>query len=300
LILPDFRYYRAGRLSDALDLLKQHGSDARILAGGTDLLLHLKRGSVWGRPCPGHLISLRAVPGIDAIESNGAQIRLGAGVRHRQAELSALVREHLTALHDAVGQLASVQIRNVATIAGNVCNAAPCADTAAPLIALGAAASIAGPDSERTVALEDFFKGPGRVDLGPQELLQELRLAKPPDCSASAYLRAARREAMDITITGAAVYLCCTPDLKKIQDARIALSTVAPRPVRAPAAEKVLIGAEIGAGLFDAAGQTAAENAAPRTSFRSTAEYRREMVRVFVRRALEKALERIQRRTSKS
>jgi carbon-monoxide dehydrogenase medium subunit len=181
----------------------------------------------------------------------------------------------------------------VATLAGNVCNAAPCADTAAPLMALGAAAKIVSLKTERTVALKDFFKGPGTVDLNPDEILQELWLPDPPDFCASAYLRAARRDAMDISIAGAAVYLCCTPDLKKIQDARIALNTVAPKPIRAEEAEKMLNGADISEQLFEAAGRTAAEHAAPRTSFRSTAEYRREMVRVFVRRALIKALERI-------
>ena len=106
-------------------------------------------------------------------------------------------------------------------------------------------------------------------------------------------LRQHGSDAMDISIAGAAVYLCCTPDLKKIQDARIALNTVAPKPIRAEEAEKMLIGADISEPLFEEAGRTAAEHAAPRTSFRSTAEYRREMVRVFVRRALVKALERI-------
>lgn len=293
MILPDFRYHRVDHFSEALDLLQQHGSDAKTLAGGTDLLLHLKRGNVWGRPCPGQLISLRNIADLNSLTRDDGYIKIGAGVTHRQAELSPLVRDKLTALYDAVSRLASVQIRNVATLAGNICNAAPCADTAAPLMALGAVARIVSMKTERTVALKDFFKGPGRVDLGSEEILKELWLPDPPDFSASAYLRASRREAMDITIVGAAVYLCCTSDLKKIKDVRIALNTVAPKPIRSEEAEKMLIGADISAKLFDEAGRTAAEHATPRTSFRSTAEYRREMVKVFVRRALEKALERI-------
>jgi carbon-monoxide dehydrogenase medium subunit len=296
LILPDFRYHRVDHFSEALDLLQQHGSDAKILAGGTDLLLHLKRGNVWGRPCPGQLISLRNIADLNSLRREDGHIKIGAGATHRQAELSPLVRAKLTALHDAVSRLASVQIRNIATLAGNVCNAAPCADTAAPLMALGAVAKITSLKTERTVALKDFFQGTGRVDLTPEEILKELWLPEPPDFSDSAYLKAARREAMDITIIGAAVYLCTTPDLKKIQDVRIALNTVAPKPVRAEATEKMLIGSDISDTLFEEAGKTAAEHATPRTSFRSTAEYRREMVKVFVRRALSEALERIRTR----
>ena len=293
MILPDFKYHRVDHFSEALDLLQQYGSDAKILAGGTDLLLHLKRGNVWGRLCPGQLISLRNIADLNSLKREDGHIKIGAGATHRKAELSPLVMDKLTALHDAVSRLASVQIRNIATLAGNVCNAAPCADTAAPLMALGAVAKIASLKTERTVALKDFFQGPGQVDLNPEEILKELWLPEPPDFSASAYLKAARREAMDITIVGAAVYLCCTPDLKKIRDVRIALNTVAPKPVRADEAEKILIGANISDRLFEEAGKTAAEHATPRTSFRSTAEYRREMVKVFVRRALRKALERV-------
>jgi len=293
MFLPDFTYHRAKSLAEALALLADHGNEARVLAGGTDLLLHMKRGNVWGRPCPKHLVSVRDIAELKGLELDGGDIRMGAGTTHREAELSPLVRENLGALSDAVNQLASVQIRNVATIAGNVCNAAPCADTAAPLLALGAVAEIAGPRGKRTLPLEEFFLGPGQVNLNPGEVIREFRIPRPPAGAASAYARVARREAMDITIVGAAVQLYCTPDKKRIKEARIALNTVAPRPVRAREAEQVLRGAPVDEAAFREAGKIAAMHAAPRTSFRSTAEYRREMVKVFVRRALQKALERI-------
>lgn len=293
MLLPDFTYHRADGLSEALTLLQRYRREARILAGGTDLLLHMKRGNVWGGPCPAHLVSLRNVEEIKGLTREDGHIRIGAATTHREAEVSALVADELTALNDAVRQLASVQIRNIATIAGNVCNAAPCADTAAPLMALGTVATIAGPAGERAVDMKDLFRGPGQVDVGPAEILKEFRIPVPPDGAASAYLRVARREAMDITIAGVAVYLCCTPDKKKINAARIALNTVAPKPIRAFEAEKVLIDAAPAEAVFSEAGRVAAAHATPRTSFRSTAEYRREMVAVLVRRALVQALGRI-------
>jgi carbon-monoxide dehydrogenase medium subunit len=292
-LLPDFTYHRTDSLSEALQLLESYKHDAKILAGGTDLLLHMKRGNVWGAPCPRHLVSLRTAKALKVLTQEDSHIKIGAATTHREAEFSPLVEDKLTALHDALRQLASVQIRNVATIAGNVCNAAPCADTAAPLMALGAVVQIAGLRGERAVDLKDLFLGPGNVDVGPTEILKEFWIPVPPDGAASAYLRVARRETMDITIAGVAVYLCCTPDKKKIKAVRIALNTVAPKPIRAYEAEQILIGAVLTEAVFDEAGQVAAAHATPRTSFRSTAEYRREMVKVLVRRALVQARGRI-------
>lgn len=296
MFLPDFTYHRARSLPEALTLLNERKGDAKIIAGGTDLLLQMKRGNVWGRLSPKHLLSLRGLSELNFLEAEENVIRMGANVTHREAELSALVANELGALSDAVRQLASVQIRNVATIAGNICNAAPCADTAAPLMALGASVRIAGIAKERDADLKDLFLGPGRVDVKPDEILKEICIPRPPASGASAYLRVARREAMDITIVGAAVYLCSTPDEKQVREVRIALNTVAPNPVRAYEAEEFLIGAPLNEESFRKAGSIAQAHVSPRTSFRSTAKYRREMVGVFVRRALLKALERIQGR----
>ena len=296
MFLPDFTYHRARSFPEALKLLSEHKGDAKILAGGTDLLLQMKRGNVWGRPSPKHLLSLRGLSELDFLEAGENVIRMGANVTHREAELSAMVANELGALSDALRQLASVQIRNVATIAGNICNAAPCADTAAPLMALGANVRIASIANEREVDLKDLFRGPGKVDVKSDEILKEIRIPRPPDSGASAYLRVTRREAMDITIVGAAVYLDRTPDEKRIHEVRIALSTVAPNPVRACEAEEFLTGALLNEETFRKAGSIAQAHVSPRTSFRSTAKYRREMVGVFVRRALLKALERIQGR----
>lgn len=295
MILPDFEYHPASRLSEALEILAAHGEDARIIAGGTDLLLQMKRGNIWGRPCPKHLVSLKRLKDLSVLEREGKTIRMGANVTHRSAELSALVKNELGALYDAVAQLASVQIRNVATVAGNICNAAPCADTAAPLMALNATVSMTSMEGETSLNLADFFLKPGKVKLNPKALLREFYIPEPPELSSSVYERAIRRKSMDITIVGAAVYLCLEPDGKHIKDVRIALNTVAPRPIRAHEAEKSMLGALASDDLFREAGKIAAKHASPRTSFRSTEAYRRAMVKVFVHRALQKAFGRISR-----
>ena len=292
-MLPDFEYHQAGSLAEAVDILSAHREDARIIAGGTDLLLQMKRGSIWGKPCPGHLVSLKRIESLDSLDVEKKTIRLGANVTHRAVELSPLVKDKLGALHDAVSRLASVQIRNVATVAGNICNAAPCADTAAPLLVLGAKAGIMGADSQKCLGLEQLFLKPGKIKLDPGALVKEFRIPQPPELSASVYERATRRKAMDITIVGVAVHLCLDSDYRHIKTVRIALNTVSPVPIRAYEAEKLLLGAVASEALFRQAGKVAAEHSSPRTSFRSTEAYRREMVNIFVSRALKKALGRI-------
>ena len=294
--LPDFAYHRVESVSEAVGLLSDHGDEAAIIAGGTDLLLRLKENNRSGRPCPKHLVSLKGIKGLNVLRLNDGNMQIGANVTHRQAELSSLVKEELGALHDAIRNLASVQIRNTATIAGNICNAVPCADTAAPLLALDAEVSLAGPRGERRIPIREFWTGPGSTVLEPGELLIEIDIPQPPSRAASAYMSVTHRKAMDIATVGVAAYLECNREKSTVQIGRIALNTVAPTPVRAYEAEALLKGAPIREDLFQEAALTASEHSNPRTSFRSTAEYRREMVRVLVHRALTMALSRLRER----
>lgn len=291
--LPDFSYYRVGSTSEAMEILTAHKGEAKILAGGTDLIWQLKHGSTWGKPCPKHLVSLHDIASLKYLHSQNGSISIGAKTTHREVELSPLVKSKFSALHDACSQVGSVQIRNVATVAGNICNAAPSADTAAPLLALGAIARIVGPQGERTIALKDLYVGPGELVLEPDEMLLQIEVPHPPTLAASAYLKLARRKAMDIAMIGVAAYVHCTPDKGRVEKARIALSTVAPTPIRAYEAEGVLNGARLTEDSIQEAANLAAKHASPRTSFRSTSEYRREMIRVFVSRTLKRVLERI-------
>jgi len=160
-------------------------------------------------------------------------------------------------------------------------------------LALGATAKVLGPEGKREIDLREFWLGPRKTVLGQDEILTAIAIPKPPDDSASAYIKVTHRKAMDIATIGVAVFIRCTPDRRSVREARIALNTVAPTSIRADEAETVLKGAEIDERILNDAADMAAQNVSPRTSYRSTADYRREMVRVFVRRALQKALDRI-------
>jgi carbon-monoxide dehydrogenase medium subunit len=294
-MLPNFDYHRVQSISEAVQLLAACKGEAKILAGGTDLLLQMEQRNVWGKPCPKHLVSMRYITSLNYIRLQDGDIAIGANVTHREAGLSPLIGKELSALHDATCQVGSVQIRNVATIAGNLCNAAPSADTAAPLLALGAILKVVGPQSERLIALSSFYRGPGQTVLEPDEVLREICIPQRPALAESAYIKLARRKAMDLALLGVATYLCLEPDKSHVKEVRIGLNTAAPTPIRACKAEAVLKGYRLSDEFIEEAARIAATEASPRSSFRSTSEYRREMIRVFVLRSLRKTLERIQR-----
>ena len=289
-MLPPFHYHRVESVGEAVEILAAYRGEAKILAGGTDLLLQMQRGQVSFR----HLISMRRIGAIKYLSLQDGYIVLGANTTHRQAELSPLVQKELGALHDAVCRVGSVQVRNVATVAGNLCTAVPSADSAPPLLALGAVLRVLGPQGERMIQLADFFQGVRSTALQADEVLLEIRVPRPPVYSGSAYLKLARRRAMDLALIGVAIYVRCSSDKMRFEEVRIALSTVAPTPIRAYGAEKLLSAAPVSDVAMKEAAELAAKEASPRTSLRSTAEYRREMIKVLVGRSLRQALDRVE------
>jgi carbon-monoxide dehydrogenase medium subunit len=289
-MLPPFHYHRVESVGEAVEILAAYRGEAKILAGGTDLLLQMQRGQVSFR----HLISMRRIGAIKYLSLQDGYIVLGANTTHRQAELSPLVQKELGALHDAVCRVGSVQVRNVATVAGNLCTAVPSADSAPPLLALGAVLRVLGPQGERMIQLTDFFRGVRSTALQADEVLLEIRVPRPPVYSGSAYLKLARRRAMDLALIGVAIYVRCSSDKMRFEEVRIALSTVAPTPIRAYGAEKLLSAAPVSDVAMKEAAELVAKEASPRTSLRSTAEYRREMIKVLVGRSLRQALDRVE------
>lgn len=287
-MLPAFEYFKANSVDEAVKYLGAMAG-AKLLAGGTDLFLQMQDSNT----APKALVSIKSIDNLKEIRETEEQYIIGANVTHRQAELSETVKTRLTALHDGVAQVGSVQIRNIATIAGNICNAAVSADSIGPLLVLDAKVKIVGKNGERIEELKDIFTGPGKTFLAQEEILTEIIINKPADNFASAYYKFARRKAMDLAVLGVAVSLTTSPDKKQILDAKIALGTAAPTPIRAYTGEKALIGSPVTQEVFAQAALAAEEEAKPRTSWRSTAEYRRGMINVFVQRALNKALERI-------
>jgi CO/xanthine dehydrogenase FAD-binding subunit len=287
-MLPSFDYHRVQTPSEAVELLTAHKGKAKVLAGGTDLILQME----WGRVFVQHLVSMRDVTALKYIRLQEETILLGANTTHGEVERSTLVKRELAALHDAVCKVGSAQVRNVGTVAGNICSAAPSADTAAPLLALSATVRVLGPRCERMIAMADFYRGPGRSVLEPDEVLLEIMIPRASAYSGSAYFKFAQRNAMDLALIGVAAHVCTTPDKSHIKEARIALATAAPTPIRVYETEKLLQDRTVCEKTVNEAAIRASIEASPRSSFRSTSDYRREMIQVFVRRALLKALER--------
>ena len=310
--MKKFDYFKPKTLEEALRLLAQHGEKAKWIAGGTDVIVMIKQKAM----APDVLISLQGIPGLDQIQYNGS-LSLGPMVTHRAIEKSAVIRENFSALADAVDYLGSIQIRNVATLGGNLCTAAPSADTATPLLVLGTQVKIKSAKEERTLPIEEFFKGPGETALKTGEMVKELSIPKPLPNTGSAYYKLQRRLALDLPILGVSVLLSLDKDkvtcsdllctaspistiLHKMEedeilcrDVRIALGVAAPTPMRALKAEALLRGKTLSDELLEEAANTASQEAQPRDTLRGEAWYRRDMVRVLVKRMAMKSIERV-------
>jgi carbon-monoxide dehydrogenase medium subunit len=222
------------------------------------------------------------------------RIRIGGLTTLGQIEDSEIVKEKLPILWDAVRVMASVQIRNLATVGGNLCSAWPSADTAPPLMALDATVILKGVDGERSAPVKDLFLGPARSVKKDNEILAELLIPIPEENSSGAYFKLMRRHAMDLALVGAGAQIGLAADKKTCTAVRIALGAVAQTPVRAPQAEAVLINQAFDADLAIKAGQVASDNVSPRSSIRASGDYRKEMVGVLVKKALMTSFERIQ------
>ena len=275
-------YFEPKTVSEAVSLLAKYGDEAKVIAGGTDMLVDMKF-----KEEPGCLINIKKIPGLSEIQENGGSLRIGALTTIRDVETNALVREKLVVLWEASHQFASLQIRNTATIGGNICRASPSGETLAPLLVLEAKGKSVSADGEKTEPFSSLFQGPGKTSLGSKGLLTEIDVPYPAAGSKGAYLKHAVRGAMDIAMVGVAVLI--TPDAGKnnVQDARIGLGAVAPTPVRAPKTEALLRGKPLTAALLKEAAAMAASESSPISDQRSSAENRRWIVEALTRRGLE-------------
>src|SRR5512139_3662149 len=190
-------------IDEAISLLVSRGERAKFVAGGTDVMVKIKEGKI----TPQCLVSLRRVQGLDQITYKEGELRIGSLVTHRMLELSPVIRKEFPILIDAVTNIGSVQIRNVATIGGNIINAVPSADGAIPLITLGAQVRLRGPKGERSIALEHIFIGPGMTLLEQGEILLEFIVPKRPPNTVAAYSKHTRRAAMELPLLGVAVLI---------------------------------------------------------------------------------------------
>jgi carbon-monoxide dehydrogenase medium subunit len=287
----DYDYLRPESLQEVFSLLKEYGANATLIAGGTDVMVKIRN----TKKAPGVLISLRGLKDLRYIRKNKGY-HIGALTTHRMLEQSEMVQRELSALHAGASRIGSVQIRNVATVGGNICNAAPSADTAGPLLALGAVCVLEGPDGRRSVPMEEFFTGTYKTVRKRDEVLVELKIPEEIGQFGSAYWKHSRRKAMNLPILGVAVALSLSND-NTISDARIALTVAAPTPVRAYKTEEFLKGKPLIDAVLEEAGKIAAspDCCSPRDSLRCEAWYRREIIAVYVARMAKLAAERIKK-----
>lgn len=313
--MKGFEYHKPKTVKEAIDLMEGL-ENAKYIAGGTDVMVLVKQGKL----APANLVSLRNVGELSYLDVHSG-VKMGAGVTHTEIANNEFIRKRYSALADGAGIVGSRQIRNVATIGGNICNAAPSADTACPLLVLDAKVVIVGKAGERQVPVDDFFLGPNSVALEKNELVSGFIIPAFGENTGSAYIKHARRLAMDLPVLGIAAraaiktggdMAACreafgadgeTPDTIKrleteklvFEDVRISMSVVAPRPMRAKKAEDALRGKVISEKLLDEIGEIAASESKPRDSFRGEAWYRREMVKVLTKRALLRSIDRVVR-----
>lgn len=288
--LPEIECLFPKTLSEALSLLRKHKGAAKALAGGTDLLPKMKRREL----APKYLIDLKGIANLNFIKYEKQKgLRIGAGTTLNEILESSVISKRYPILTEAVSQMASTQIRNIGTIGGNLCNAVPSADTAPPLIALGAGLKLVGPKKTRAVLVEDFFKGPDKTVLDPVELVAEVQIPPARSSEFGTYLKHTIRAEMDLAVVGVAAYLALDSKKHICKDVKIVLGAVAPIPMRAKKAEAVLIGKTLDDDLIESAAKIASEEAKPIDDIRSTAEYRKEMVKVLTKQAIKQSLEKV-------
>jgi CO/xanthine dehydrogenase FAD-binding subunit len=285
--MKPFAIHEPETIDQAVELLARLGSSARALAGGTDLLLERLHGS---EP-PEQLVSLAGVDGLAFIE-DGEALHIGAATTLTAIASSPIVRRRCGMLAEAVGMIGALQTRNLATLGGNLCNAVPSADSAPPLLAAEASVILVGPQGRRCLPLTEFFRGPRQTALQAGELMTEVIVPHPPHDSGATYRRHTTRKALDLAVVGVAAQLTFDPRHTTILAARIALGAVAPTPVRAEAAEQLLIGRRPDAESVTLAAEAATQAARPISDLRGSATYRMDILRSLTRRCLAEAARR--------
>jgi carbon-monoxide dehydrogenase medium subunit len=282
-----FEYLEAGTLPEAIATLGQDGG-TRIVAGATDFLVRWRQG-LWK---PRAVLNIKGIPGLDSVSySAETGLTLGTLVTIRTLERHPLIQEHYPALSQAAATFAGVQIRNLATVGGNVCNASPAGDTLPALIAYGTECRLMGREGERVVPLENFIQGPGRTVLRSAELLVELHLPPPLPHTGALYIKHSPRSSMDISAVGVVSVVTLEGRDGVCRDIRIALGAVAPTPIRATSAEALLRGQRLNADAIQRAARAAMEDARPIDDIRGTARHRRAIVESLAGRTLRSAVQ---------
>jgi carbon-monoxide dehydrogenase medium subunit len=281
-----FEYRTPKNLKEVHASLKEFGTDAKLISGGTALVIMMKQRLVR----PSCLVSLRSVRGLNGIEVKDGGLSIGGLATHRDVETSSLVRRRLPVLSETYHHVATIRVRNTASVGGGLAHADPNQDPPPTLIALGATVKATSANGSRVIPLDEFFTDYYETVLNPDEIITEVFVPKLPPNSGSAYLKFLPRTADDYATVSAAAVLTLDKSKRTISDVRIALGSVGTTPIRAKDAEALLRGQPVKPEAFREAAEKAKEAVDPVSDFRGSAGYKKEMAGVFVRRALEKAL----------
>jgi len=282
MLLPKFDFHRPNSIAETCEILDTYGDSAELIAGGTDVLVNLKRRNI----APAHLVGIDCLAELNGVRTVRREVQLGALVTATRLSEDRTLLKRYPFLSRAAGGLGSPPVRNRATIGGNIVTARPAADLIPPLLVLDARVNLTSSEGTREIPVGRFVTGPGKTRIRANEILTHVTLPQRDSGSGGAYIKFGARHSCEISIVSVAAFISLTPAGRRIKEARIALGAVAPKAIRCPRAEQLLAGAAPGEKAFNAAGEAAARAARPISDHRGSARYRRQMVDVLTRRAL--------------
>jgi CO/xanthine dehydrogenase FAD-binding subunit len=283
-----FDYFNPSTVGEAVELLAEGGEGTYAIAGATDFWVDVRARKL----TPKRVVSLKRIEELQGLVSereDGGALTIGALTPHACLEDSDWAANNLPALREACAGLGSRQVRNVATVGGNICNAAPCADSATALLLFDTTVSLQGPDGSRELPLDEFFVAPGQTRLLPGEILTRVNVPDPGERTFSRYLKHTRRRGVELAMMSVGVRLSLADDLRTVEGARISLGVCAPTPTCSARAEELLVGRPLTPENVARAAEAAAEDSRVRDTWRGRAWYRRQMIRVLVPRAVEQS-----------
>ncbi len=283
-----FEYIKPGNVEEALALLETKKVEARVIAGGSEIVIYLKYRQI----NPKYIIDISDLTELKFIENDEGFLKIGPLITHHTLENSTLIQEKAYILGEAANQIGTVQVRNMGTIGGNIVNASPAADTATPLLALGAKLKLMNASRERVIPIESFFVHVKKTLLQSDELLTEIQIPHQPAKTGAAFMKVGRRAAHDLSIVNVATII--TMDDGVCENIRIALGSVAPTPIRATKAEDYLQGKKMVDDIIEKASEIASEEISPISDIRTSAEYRIEISKALVRMTIKIAMDRIE------
>lgn len=285
--IPRFHYHRPSSLEECFDLMETYANRSKVIAGGTDLMPALRSGKLKLSP-DYHLIDISRLNEIRYVKENDGLICIGSATTLSEIQKSEVVKNRIPVLAQVMEKMGSLQVRHMATIGGNLCNASPAADSAIPLLILGASVRIGSRRGEREISLSDFFLGPGKTVLGPDELLLEIRVPMPSPDAVCTFYKLGRRNAFTLSVVSVGVYL--EKNGETVKTSRIALGAVAPIPMRAREVENYLIGKKLDESTIEEAASLVENEVKPITDVRGSEWYRKEMARNLVKKMLSSGL----------